>query len=75
MAINEGSRPFPSVAQRDGTCRLITANFDRLFIKAAKKLVPVNVDSAPKLPVPKADRWDSILHLHGLLPAKPNNLE
>lgn len=60
---------------RDGTCRLITTNFDRLFVKAAKKLAPVNVDSAPKLPVPKADRWDSILHLHGLLPAKPSDLE
>ncbi|MBO9425634.1 SIR2 family protein [Labrenzia sp. R4_1] len=60
---------------RDGTCRLITTNFDRLFVKAAKKLAPINVDSAPKLPVPKADRWDSILHLHGLLPAKPNDRE
>ncbi|WP_319775386.1 SIR2 family protein [Breoghania sp.] len=60
---------------RDGSCRLITTNFDRLFIKAAKKRAPVNVDSAPKLPVPKADRWDSILHLHGLLPARPNDLE
>jgi len=60
---------------RDGTCRLITTNFDRLFLKAAKKLGPVNVDSAPKLPVPKADRWDSILHLHGLLPAKLNELD
>ena len=60
---------------RDDTCRLITTNFDRLFVRAAKKLAPINVDSAPKLPVPKADRWDSILHLHGLLPAKPNDLE
>ncbi|WP_187331339.1 MULTISPECIES: SIR2 family protein [unclassified Mesorhizobium] len=60
---------------RDGTCRLITTNFDRLFIKAAKKLGSVNVDSAPRLPVPKTDRWDSILHLHGLLPDNPSNLE
>lgn len=60
---------------RDGTCRLITTNFDRLFIKATRELAPCNVDSAPKLPVPKADRWDSILHLHGLLPAKTRDLE
>jgi hypothetical protein len=60
---------------RGGACRLITTNFDRLFIKAARKLAPTNVDSAPKLPVPKADRWDSVLHLHGLLSAKPNDLE
>ena len=60
---------------RDGTCRLITTNFDRLFVKAARKLESINVDSAPKLPVPRADRWDSVLHLHGLLPAKPNDLE
>lgn len=60
---------------RDGTCRLITTNFDRLFIKAAEKLDPVGVDSAPKLPIPKVDRWDSILHLHGVLPAKPSDLE
>jgi SIR2-like domain len=49
-------------------CRLITTNFDRLFIKAAKKLAPINVDSAPRLPIAKPDRWDSLLHLHGLLP-------
>ncbi|QEE44520.1 hypothetical protein FVA81_07815 [Rhizobium sp. WL3] len=60
---------------RDGTCRLITTNFDRLFIKAAKKIGPVNIDSAPRLPIPKLDRWDSLLHLHGLLPANANNLE
>lgn len=59
---------------KDGSCRLITTNFDRLFIKAAKKLAPINVDSAPKLPVPKAGRWDSILHLHGLLPDKPSDV-
>lgn len=60
---------------RDGTCRLITTNFDRLFIKAAKKIGPVNIDSAPRLPIPKPDRWDSLLHLHGLLPDNANNLE
>jgi SIR2-like domain len=60
---------------KDGTCRLITTNFDRLFIKATRKLASSNVDSAPKLPIPKADRWDSILHLHGLLPDKPNDLD
>jgi len=60
---------------RDGSCRLITTNFDRLFIKASKKLGVVNIDSAPKLPVPKIDRWSSVLHLHGLIPNKSNDLE
>ncbi|WP_026987469.1 SIR2 family protein [Fodinicurvata fenggangensis] len=60
---------------RDDTCRLITTNFDRLFLKAAKKQSSINIDSAPKLPIPKSDRWSSVLHLHGLLPAKPNDLE
>ncbi|OHZ36183.1 MULTISPECIES: SIR2 family protein [Rhizobium/Agrobacterium group] len=60
---------------RDDSCRLVTTNFDRLFIQAARKFRKIKVDSAPKLPIPKADRWDSVVHLHGLLPSQPDDLE
>ena len=43
--------------------RLITTNFDDRFVEAG---VPKNhVDAAPKLPVPKAHSWSSLVHLHG----------
>ncbi len=52
----------------DDRVRLITTNFDRLFIEAMKRL---NVDypsyCAPLLPVPKKQKWDGIVYLHGLL--------
>ena len=43
--------------------RLITTNFDDRFVEAG---VPKNrVDAAPKLPIPKAHSWSSLVHLHG----------
>lgn len=48
---------------RDGTCRLVTTNFDRGFESVAGSKVPI--DDAPKLPVPKTEVWNSIVHLHG----------
>ncbi|MHA7809373.1 MAG: anti-phage defense-associated sirtuin Dsr1 [Marinobacter adhaerens] len=52
---------------RDAKTRLVTTNFDRIFIKVDKK---VPVFSAPMIPIPKNSRWDGIIHLHGLLPPK-----
>jgi NAD-dependent SIR2 family protein deacetylase len=60
---------------KDKACRLITTNFDRLFIKASKGVGAINIDSAPKLPIPKPERWNSVLHLHGLLPEKLSDTE
>ncbi len=62
----------------DDRIRLITTNFDRLFIEAMKRL---NVEypsyCAPLLPVPKKQKWDGIIYLHGLLtdPLTASDLE
>lgn len=55
-------------AQEDGV-HLVTTNFDNLFPKALKKLgfKSTEVDAAPKLPVPKSKKWNSVVHLHGLI--------
>lgn len=59
---------------KNGTCRLITTNFDRLFIEAAQNGTSFHIDSAPRLPIPKEGRWNSILHLHGLIPTEPDDV-
>jgi len=56
---------------RRGAVRLVTTNFDRLFVKASKKQKrAISSLAAPHLPVPKASRWDGVVYLHGLLPPK-----
>lgn len=56
---------------RSGMLHLITTNFDRLFIQAASG-VGQDIDhlAAPQLPVPRSDRWNGIVYLHGLLPER-----
>ncbi|MFI5342090.1 MAG: SIR2 family protein, partial [Candidatus Methylomirabilales bacterium] len=49
---------------RAGITRLITTNFDCLFEKARPTL---RWASAPLLPVPKPQKWDSLVYLHGRL--------
>ena len=60
---------------RDGSTRLVTTNFDRLFeeVVAAKEL-DVKRFQAPLLRVPKK-RWNGLVYLHGLLGAKPTACE
>ncbi|MYL11519.1 MAG: hypothetical protein F4010_05135 [Cenarchaeum sp. SB0669_bin_11] len=60
---------------REGSTRLITTNFDRLFeqVIAANKLTVERLQ-APLLPVPKK-RWDGLVYLHGLLSAAPTASE
>lgn len=54
---------------REGEVRLVTTNFDRLFLRAAKRMkLKLNTYAAPMLPVPKRSRWNGVVHLHGLLP-------
>ena len=54
---------------REGALRLVTTNFDRVFIQAAKKTKQLmNSHAAPMLPIPKNSRWDGLVYLHGLLP-------
>ncbi len=43
--------------------RLVTTNFDNRFHSAGVQ--NKFIDSAPKLPVPKAYGWHSLVHLHG----------
>lgn len=60
--------------KRDRSLRLVTTNFDRLFHAAAKRTgQPLQVYSAPMLPIPKNSRWNGLVHLHGLLPDKQDD--
>ena len=53
---------------RAGDVRLVTTNFDRLFLLAGEAgQHEQDVYSAPLLPLPKTD-WRGLIHLHGLLP-------
>ncbi len=54
----------------EGQMRLITTNFDRLFEKViVSKDLNIECFTAPLLPVPK-NRWDGLVYLHGLVPAR-----
>lgn len=54
---------------RNDKTRLITTNFDRLFVKADHR---INHISAPYLPNPKQSRWDGVVYLHGLMDEAPS---
>lgn len=57
------------LSYHNSVLRLVTTNFDRIFEAAAKRSKrPINVYSAPMLPIPKHSKWDGLVHLHGLLP-------
>lgn len=49
--------------------QLVTTNFDNRFREAAVELLGHNqqlwTHDAPALPVPKRDRWSTLVHLHG----------
>ncbi len=46
--------------------RLVTTNFDRGFLLANTETFQM-IDAAPKLSVPKPYKWESIVHLHGII--------
>lgn len=52
-----------SLSQTSEGLRLITTNFDNRFESAGAR--NVQIDAAPKLPVPKAHNWHSLTYLHG----------
>lgn len=59
---------------REGTLRLVTTNFDRVFHAAAKRTGQTFQSyAAPMLPIPKNSRWNGLIYLHGLLPEKPDD--
>ena len=51
---------------KDGGVRLVTTNFDKGFLFANAELNK-SLDSAPKLPVPKPHKWNSLVHIHGII--------
>ncbi|MDC7711499.1 anti-phage defense-associated sirtuin Dsr1 [Vogesella indigofera] len=56
---------------REGSLRLVTTNFDRIFHVAAKRTSQTfQAYAAPMLPIPKNSRWNGLVYLHGLLPEK-----
>lgn len=50
---------------KDNSLRVVTTNFDRIFLEVDPSLMPY---AAPLLPIPKKSRWNGLVHLHGLLP-------
>lgn len=50
---------------RNAKCRLVTTNYDRCF--KPHVVAGVRIDAAPRLPVPRPARWNSVVHLHGYL--------
>ena len=59
---------------REGALRLVTTNFDRVFHTAAKRAGQAfQQHAAPMLPIPKNSRWNGLVFLHGLLPAKADD--
>ncbi len=58
---------------RNGSLRLVTTNFDRIFELVRKRIKQSHeFYAAPTLPIPKASRWNGLVYLHGLLPLQPD---
>lgn len=58
----------------EGSLRLVTTNFDRIFHVAAKRTSQTFHEySSPMLPIPKNSRWNGLVFLHGLIPYKPDD--
>jgi hypothetical protein len=59
---------------REGSIRLVTTNFDRVFERVGKRPGKAfQAFAAPMLPIPKNSRWNGLVYLHGLLPNKADN--
>jgi NAD-dependent SIR2 family protein deacetylase len=58
---------------RSNNVRLVTTNFDRIFLRVMVRIKPaIPSYSAPLLPIPKNSRWNGVVYLHGLLPTDIN---
>lgn len=63
-------------SSRDGSLRLVTTNFDRIFNHLiSRNKLPITEYAAPHLPIPKNSSWNGLVYLHGLLPKKPEPSE
>ena len=70
-AIDTQSALLRLARDREGSLRLVTTNFDRIFHVAAKRTGQTfQAHAAPMLPIPKNSRWNGLVYLHGLLPEK-----
>lgn len=59
---------------REGSLRLVTTNFDRVFEQAARRnRQTFSTYAAPMLPIPKNSRWNGVVYLHGVLPQKADD--
>jgi hypothetical protein len=59
---------------QEGTLRLVTTNFDRVFEVAAKRTnQSIQSYAAPMLPIPKNSKWNGLVYLHGFLPQRPDD--
>lgn len=59
---------------REGSIRLVTTNFDRIFERTARRTrTQFHSYAAPMLPIPKNSRWNGVVYLHGLLPANTDD--
>lgn len=60
---------------RSGKLRLVTTNFDLLFERSVPA-VSTKVAVAPRLPIPKPNKWNALVHLHGAIedPNDPNHV-
>ncbi|SDH03865.1 anti-phage defense-associated sirtuin Dsr1 [Nitrosomonas sp. Nm132] len=59
---------------REGTLRLVTTNFDRVFELVAKRnKQALSAYAAPMLPIPKNSRWNGLVYLHGVLPEETDD--
>lgn len=50
--------------------RLVTTNIDHGFLICNSELT---IDKAPNLPVPKPHKWESLVHIHGIIDDKDPN--
>lgn len=51
---------------RENKYRLVTTNVDHGFLGALNNDLN-QIDTAPKLPIPKSHKWASVVHLHGII--------
>ena len=56
---------------REGNLRCVTTNFDLAF---ESKRPDLPMDCAPKLPIPKKERWNSLVYMHGRLSTPDNHV-
>lgn len=64
----DNHRALLDLATADGTCRLVTTNFDRLFERARPKLRTYAFPRLPDLAI--AREFDGVVHLHGVQPRR-----